>query len=375
MFNPTPRKPEQMPPMEEEEDETIQMNIECDRHASGTTKAVLEGGQAPSQSVIQLPYKGSRAMLRIGKKWITSKMKQEIYRGHRKKKMIQYCKERYGWTKEVVKLVNWDTVGTVRQGMKRHSRRFTSKLMHGWLSIMHMRQVITGVNQCPGCSCNDETMTHLFRCPNKEMKKVRKKAIEKMMKMGKTHRIPLHIMEAVCHVAKTEARGGKDWIKESHTPEVEDAIKQQLRIGTNLMLRGFLAKGWYEAIKRAGSHNPDRKAVALQKIIWEVWAEPIWKTRLRILHGPGSRYNIQLDQALAEKVLWFAKHKREVLARCDQFMAKVDVSRLHRMRRQTKQAWCKQLEKVRLAFEEECKTRGKGQNVITDYLVRRDGIT
>ena len=86
------------------------MNLESDRLASGTTAAVLAGGTASSVPLITLPYKGSKALLRIGKTWITSKIKAEIYRGQRKKKMIQYCKERYNWSKQVVEMVNWDTI-------------------------------------------------------------------------------------------------------------------------------------------------------------------------------------------------------------------------------------------------------------------------
>ena len=110
-------------------------------------------------------------------------------------------------------------------------------------------------------------------------------------------------------------------------------------------------------------------------MMWELWAEPIWKARLSVLHGSDSFYFVHMDKQLSEKILWFAKHKHEVLARCDQFMARIDTSRLHKMKRQTKQAWCKQLDKVRKAFEIESRTRGRGQSVITSFMVRRDGIT
>ena len=374
IFNPRPKEP--VPPAHIQNEEDVLMNLESDRLASGTTAAVLAGGTAPSVPLITLPYKGSKALLRIGKKWITSKTKAEIYRGQRKKKMIQYCKERYNWSNQVVEMVNWDTVGTVRRGTKsRRSRRFTSKLMHGWLPIMHMRQVVTGIKQCPGCSHKDETMTHLFRCPHKLIEKARQESMKKIRKWGETQHIPQHIMEAICHVITTEVSGGSEWIQSTYTPEVVRAIKQQLKIGTNLLLRGFVAKGWQEAIQLTGSSNPERKAVALQRMMWELWAEPIWKARLSVLHGPDSFYFVHMDKQLSEKILWFAKHKHEVLARCDQFMARIDTSRLHKMKRQTKQAWCKQLDKVRKAFEIESRTRGRGQSVITSFMVRRDGIT
>ena len=69
-------------------------------------------------------------------------------------------------------------------------------------------------------------------------------------------------------------------------------------------------------------------------------------------------------------------NKEQVLARGDEFMANIDVTRLHRMRRETKKAWIKHLDKLREAFRVENATRAAGQRPITQFLVRvRDSVT
>jgi len=376
MFNPQPSCAPSPPPKEDNEQKKVevQVNIECDRIASETTATILAGGSPPDKTILQMPYPGSKVMLRIGKTWITSK--KEIYRARRTKQMKSYCMEKYGWTSEVYDSVNWHSIKTVRAKLQRSGKMQTCKIMHGWLPVMHMRQYIEGNSQCPGCNCKDETMAHLFRCKNREARRTREECLEKLLKVGKKKRIPQHIMEAICHVIKAETEGNSPIIRRTFPPQVVTAIKQQVRIGTSLMLRGFLATGWMTAMRDAGVKKPERQMNKLQQMIWETWCKPIWSTRNRILHGPDSKYFVAYDKGLSERIVWYQDHKHEVLSRCDQHMANIDVSRIHRMTRRVKKAWVKQLDKIREAFAVENRTRSRGQNAITQYLVRiADGIT
>ena len=59
----------------------VKINIACDQLASETTNVVKSQG-VPSDlpKLLNPPYKGSRAMLRIGKMWITSNTKHTCTR-------------------------------------------------------------------------------------------------------------------------------------------------------------------------------------------------------------------------------------------------------------------------------------------------------
>ena len=58
---------------------------------------------------------------------------------------------------------------------------------------------------------------------------------------------------------------------------------------------------------------------------------PLWKTQNNLLHGPNSKDKIAEDNNLSERILWYMENKEFVLARGDQFMASIDVSRIHKM--------------------------------------------
>lgn len=75
--------------------------MECDRIASATTAAMLGDGEIPAQPILSMPYEGSKAVFKIGRRWVTKDYKREIYRARRTKHIRRYCKERDGLTKRL----------------------------------------------------------------------------------------------------------------------------------------------------------------------------------------------------------------------------------------------------------------------------------
>ena len=157
---------------------------------------------------------GSQAMLRIKQTWITLRYKAEIYKAQRTGTMRIYCAKRHGWTDAVFDMVSWDMVGRVQWKLTHTKRMQTCKIMHGWLPTGHMQQYITGINQCPGCECKDETIMHLFRCTNPQMQKKREEIITQFHKKGLKKKVPCHVLEAFCHVIKTECNGETNYEKD-----------------------------------------------------------------------------------------------------------------------------------------------------------------
>ena len=248
-----------------------EINIACDMMASDTTAARIDGGGILDDPVLRLPYPGSKAMLKIGRRWIMSRFKREIYKASRMKEVKKYCSDKYEWDEYIFNLVNWDSVGSVRRQMLGTKLMQTSKIMHGWLPIMHKRYHITGSKQCPECPCLDKTMRHLNQCPNKQMVKTRKEALARIKKVAKKGKIPQAVITAFCHVIETECNSGKenDFYLRTFTPILNTAVEDQIQIGTDLMLLGYLAKSWAEAMRECGvKENLDHRMNKLQRIIW-----------------------------------------------------------------------------------------------------------
>ena len=72
-------------------------NIACDELAGEVTAAAIEAPDEmpPHDELLQMPYEGSRAVLRIGDKWITARGKAALYRARRGPIAREYIKQRH----------------------------------------------------------------------------------------------------------------------------------------------------------------------------------------------------------------------------------------------------------------------------------------
>jgi hypothetical protein len=151
------------------------LNNACDIIAKQTAKPFLENDEPTVQQLLSLPYPGSKAMLRIGGTFITSRYDYQIHMAARTASMQTYCLKRHKWSQEAFDSIYWDVVDKVRCTIHSITKLGRScKLMHNWLPVMHNLGKWTGVSQCPGCECADETLHHLFQCPHKLMVETRK---------------------------------------------------------------------------------------------------------------------------------------------------------------------------------------------------------
>jgi hypothetical protein len=69
----------------------------------------------PPEEILQMPYKGSKPVLRIGKEWVTAKEKRRLYNAKRGPKIWAYINRRHKWSDEQYGSVNWNTIGKVRR--------------------------------------------------------------------------------------------------------------------------------------------------------------------------------------------------------------------------------------------------------------------
>ena len=70
--------------------------------------------------------------------------------------------------------IDWDAIESHRKNMAFHQVVRSSKIMHGWLPIMHNQgKWGTHITQCPGRACRDETFAHMIQCPHRLMREKR----------------------------------------------------------------------------------------------------------------------------------------------------------------------------------------------------------
>ena len=80
------------------------------------------------------------------------------------------------------------------------------------------------------------------------MREKRKTIVTTAKNMGKKKRIPQHILEAFFHVILCEMEVTQNPVKETYDTHLKMAIRAQQTIGLDMMMRGFLAHEWIEAL-------------------------------------------------------------------------------------------------------------------------------
>ena len=74
----------------------------------------------------------------------------------------------------------------------------------------------------------------------------------------------------------------------------------------------------------------------LQRMMWDKIMDLLWQDRNDIKHRKDNAYDVVDDERLAARIVWYVEHKHELMGHHDQVLAEIDLTRLSRMRRETK---------------------------------------
>ena len=81
-----------------------------------------------------------------------------------KEDMTEYLLDRFGWTEQDMNNICWEALRRARKSCDSNRRRFTTKLLAGWLPVCARLSKYGKVSdEC--CLCQEcETQEHLYRC-------------------------------------------------------------------------------------------------------------------------------------------------------------------------------------------------------------------
>jgi hypothetical protein len=343
------------------------MNIACDENADEAAREHMECPEAPPPDILQPPYEGSKAMLKIGELWITSDYDRNIHFASTARALRAYCRDRHHWSKRTMNLIDWKMIDSIRKNQNWNDFVRSMKLMHGWLPIMHNTGKYKHITQCPGCECPDETFNHLFQCSHNLMKKGLKDAIERIENICYSMQMKQSFVKAflsciTCGIDRTNAQ-----VPTSHT-ELATAVKHQNRIGTHKMLQGFLASSWGDALRATGLKKHQSSLKRLHVILYEQLFMKIWDTRNFILKKTPNRYNLAEEASLEQKLNWYRDNRHTVLSLSDRHLANIDEEDINKMGKNTRRKWVQHLDRLQEIFKKENTGRDEGQQTITKHF-------
>jgi hypothetical protein len=250
----------------------IRLNIECDKIASTTSKLAL-GEHRHDLVSFAPPYPGSKANLRIGDTWITSKLDSHVLRARWTPQVINYCLDKYSWDRLTFNNIAWKRIGAARRRCTPTQLMQTSKIMHGWLPVKHMLSHTQGSTVCPLCTHTDETLDHIFHCPHPVLAAKREMLLEELRKKGLRIGIPRVIMDAISGLLLAYIAGDNPTAPSN--PTLIDVFTAQCRIGFHMLPWGFLSLSWINAITATGCSQPYRKLSTHVFHMWITFTDPL----------------------------------------------------------------------------------------------------
>ncbi len=215
------------------------VNVACDTLANETAHHIFTQDNPPEHPILLPPYKGSRALLKLAGTWITGRMETHISHAAHQPRLRDYCSRKYHWSAQTMDLISWDTIRRARAKATPTEFMHTSKILHGWLPVMHMHGHVTGNFHCPGCECEDKTLDHLFRCPHPQMLEARETGMRELAHFCTDKRVPPTFQHSFLHFLKCTFN------RDTRTPPTRislDVYSSQSQIGSLMMLRGFWSK-------------------------------------------------------------------------------------------------------------------------------------
>ena len=232
------------------------------------------------------PYPGSGAMLIIDGEWVTTSYKGRIHDASTRSKHLSHflmkhpdkCINDYN-------SIDWNGLGRARGSMTPTENMTLTKFMNGWLHIGYQKGLFGHeFPECPACGWHTETQTHMFSCPSKQATKTRARALKMLREHLREQGLPKSVyvpFTRLCYLACDEETPPA--LDDENQP-AHDALLQQMTLGFEFLLRGYLVKKWYDLLVALEVHRPQQKLKQMHLGLWRILFFPVWESRNDVAH-------------------------------------------------------------------------------------------
>ena len=283
------------------EDEKI--NQRADELATTSRKYAEEGLLKIAQKQI---YEGACVTLKIKGSVVSKDIKKAIIMAMYGNDMLIYMKEKYGWTSNVTKDINWDACEAAINKTYGLQKVAVYKLMHFWQptnSVVQRNQKrTTDKAKCTECECLDDQM-HYMMCHSQffvDSRKIAWKKFNRLMKKYFSETTMLQVM----WMGIQKWVYGEDEVQLPQGTELnmvqyralQKAYKSQSVIGWKHFLVGRVSKQWseYYALRLEESEVKNGKVIAFGRdLVYSIWTYTlsVWENHNEAVHGKNKKYS------------------------------------------------------------------------------------
>jgi ribonuclease HI len=278
-----------------------QLNVDADRLAN----EYIQDNQAKEYRWAKLlPTSGAQLNLQTGT--ITYQMKKHVKKAKTSPQLKDYICKKNGWEPEIMDMVAWEPH---RRAINKQSKQKVTmvKFLHGMTPVGKRVSKYDKkyTAQCPSCEEPMETQEHLYQCPNPNRQQWRDQFKDAMKHVMEKYETP----ETMKRLWLEGINKGmmEDPTPIGDSPDMEDIIEAQEKIGWNQMLKGRIAHQWLNHQRDSmGNGTTKRKnattwATDMISTIFEYWLK-LWKMRNEDKHGKdaATRREAEKQQAIRE---------------------------------------------------------------------------
>jgi hypothetical protein len=240
---------------------------------------------------------------------ITSKVKSVIQNTLFSSSIKAHIMKKARWTKRTFDLVHWDAHERAFRRLPRYSQHSMAKLVHGLVNTNRQNHLYYGQSfSCPICQGPEETLLHVFTCPNSEAAAYRLLRLDELYTDLLKANTPPPILAAIKH-------GFSSWLQNPESTDIKAMTAGSLRGPDAVLTAAFheqvnhigwynfcldrVSKKWAMAAHQYDSSSPaaDGKLQWASILVASLWrlSRSLWKYRNEVVHGATVEEQAQLQ--------------------------------------------------------------------------------
>ena len=338
-----------------------QLNSLCDTNANEVRRGTIPS--FPSNP----PYIGSKAMLRLNNRWITSNYESKISEALTQPLHEKYIKEKWDWTSEQYASIRWKHIGLVRKRLTKAENIRVMKAMYKWTPVGQKNFDQQHSPCCPCCGYEDETFDHLYQCPDPRMVRSREDAFVTMEKYLQTKKVPVNLRLLTLRIVRAHC-SNTTLVLHNTNPDTVAISESQASLGLPFFVRGFLTQAWQDAADSASTEDTAEQIAAIIYSLWQLLFQPIWETRNNILHKTDSHVTTIQHESCNRDLSLFSQNAVAWLGPHNSFLGEYNIQYAKSWQLSTKHEMLKILTIAKTAYSNELRNPHPTQRRITAYF-------
>ena len=263
----------------------------------------------------------------------------------------QWWAKRNHFPESSTSTIDWNACGRALKSSARAWHHWITKHNSGFCAVGRnmARWNQWPQSNCPRCSSENETNTHVILCPEETATHTWLTAIHRLRQWMLSQKTEPGICRAICSNLLSWRSNTEPTRNTSYFRGLAAALQAQATIGWKALLAGFIAIEW-SGVQEAyyqwvGSRRSGRRwAAALIKKIWEVsW--DMWEHRNGFVHTPSA--NTVASRAITRALRQEHALGIHSLPRQDQHLFRITLDTLLQSRVEVQQAWLSNVKAAR----------------------------